>query len=40
MWIPGCSIYAVASLIFFGAWIASTGKQELQLAKMGVSPPG
>jgi putative membrane protein len=24
MWIPGCSVYAVAALVFFAVWIASS----------------
>ena len=34
MWIPGCSIYAVAALILFGVWIASSGRE---IAKIRVS---
>jgi putative membrane protein len=25
MWIPGCSVYAIAALVFLAIWIASSG---------------
>jgi putative membrane protein len=36
MWIPGCSVYAIAALVFLAVWIASSGRRELQLAKIEV----
>jgi putative membrane protein len=35
MWIPGCSVYAVATLLFLAVLIASGGPQQLPLAKAG-----
>jgi cytochrome c oxidase assembly factor CtaG len=40
MWIPGCSVYAIAALVFLGVWIAASGRHELQLAKIEVLPTG
>jgi putative membrane protein len=40
MWIPGCSVYAIAALVFLAVWIAASGRHELQLAKIEVLPTG
>jgi cytochrome c oxidase assembly factor CtaG len=40
MWIPGCSVYAIAALVFLAVWITASGRHELQLAKIEVLPTG
>lgn len=32
MWIPGCSIYAIAALVFLAVWIASSGSRTAHSA--------
>src|SRR4029078_1833650 len=29
MWIPGCSVYAIAALVFLGVWIARGGRDRI-----------
>jgi cytochrome c oxidase assembly factor CtaG len=38
MWIPGCSVYAIAALVFLAVWIASSGRPQPLLPETRFSP--